>query len=449
MTVALALDAGLPPGLVDPRTGIIRRLEQPPLPADFPPAFRLVSAVLSDSRVFSPWPSDPVTAGCAFEHVHPALDAAIGEAVERYCGNIVRSALRKTSYAALRVAGAVAVDPAALALYSPGQYADPAFAYVPFDRELPVQWTRGRELPSGAPAWVPASLVWVTYTETGELPDEPRTNGTVPAGIAAGPTRTDAELSALLEVVERDALVLAWSCRQPLAEVAVPPWLRELAVDPARHLRLRCFDVPNELGLSVRAVLVRDAERGLLTLGSACRLDPDAATAKAATEALQLQLLARQLDDPGSGYMTRAAGGDGPLKPWRADRRYTASYRPDLADAIDPLCNLQLYLDPALQERFDAALAERVGLAGGTAGPGPGRPTSLAGVLDRLGALGHTVYSVDVTTSDLDDADLHVVRVVVPGYTSNWPPAYPFAGGERMAALAGADGPSLDLPLPH
>jgi ribosomal protein S12 methylthiotransferase accessory factor len=448
VTTTVALDSGLPDGLVDGRTGIVRRLEQPPLPPGFPVAFRLVSAVLSDSTVFSPWPSDPVTAGCALGDLQPARDAAVGEAVERYCGNIVRDGLVKSSYAALVAAGERAVDPTGLALYSPAQYAEPGFPYVAFDRDLEVRWTPGRTLGTSAPAWVPASLVWVTYTETGLLPGEPRTNGTVFAGIAAGPSRAAAEWSALLEVVERDTLVRAWSGGVPFVEVPAPAWVRELT-DPCPYLRFRHYEVVSDVGLGVRVAVVRDEDRAYLTLGSACRPDPAAAAAKAVVEALQLQLLVRQLDDESSAYAAMAARGDGPLKPWRADRRYTESYRPDLRDARDPICNLQLYLDPALQRRFEDALRERANRVTPGARRVAGAPRSLRETVERLGAPGHDGYSVEVTTSDLRDTGLHVARVVVPGFVSNGPPAYPFSAAGLLLERAGAPPAAHDLPLPH
>lgn len=195
-----------PHTLVDARTGIIRRLEPRPIHKHLPQALKLIASVLADTSRFGPWPSDPSGTGCAFWDADAATGAAIGEAVERYCGNLVPPDLIMASYEELTAADHTAVDPDTLALYSPVQLAQPGFPFVPFTRSLRVRWAQGRDLLTHRPVWVPASLIWVTWFEARPTSDEPRTNATIYAGIATGQSREAAEWSALCELIERDAM---------------------------------------------------------------------------------------------------------------------------------------------------------------------------------------------------------------------------------------------------
>lgn len=432
--------------LLDPRLGIIRRLEIEPLPAHLPAGLRHARAEIADSRAFSPWASDASSGGFSWWDDEAALGAAAGEAIERYCGNVVSgggAGLRRASFAELATAGEPAIDPADLALFSEEQHAIRGFPFVPFTRDLRVLWTRGEDLTTGTPCWVPASWVWTTWN-TGPAAGEPKTNGTIFAGIAAGRSREEAERGTLAELIERDAVHLAWTSGAPLPRLIPPRWMEPLLVGGGGAVTIELYHFPNEFGLPVIGALLRDHEADVLAMGQACRTDPMQAALKAVAEAAQLDLVARALADRESGLADRLAAVPGAsLHPWRADRTYASLFGPDWRGARDLLCHLQLYLDPALRE----PLAER--LIGpelpltGLSAPGP---ESRETYLKLLNERDLRAVSVDVTTPDVASAGLRVVRVVVPGLYSNAPAAFPYLGGCRLAAAGGVH---CTLPPPY
>lgn len=197
--------------------------------------------------------------------------------------------------------------------------------------------------------------------------------------------------------------------------------------------RLRGFQVPNLLGAPVVLCVAQgDADR----LGAGCALVPDAADpvaaagAKAAAEALvSLDTLDAVIDG--------IPEWSGVLRPHRDDRRYADDYRPDLSDATDLVCTLQLLADPRLAGRIIARL---------TSGRPDGRWHPGRIDLDAaLAARGLPVVTVDITPPDLDRLGLAVARVVVPGLRSTGPAAFPFLGD-------GAEPLPTDperLPMPH
>lgn len=417
------------------------------LPVHLPETLHLVESVPADTSCWSSWPSDPSGAGCAFWDHEAATGAALGEAVERYCGNLVPSGLPRASHDRLQADGVSAIDPTDLALYGDDQYEAPGFPFVRFTRSLPVRWALGRSLVSGLTTQVPASLVWVTYARGLPAAREPRTHAVMYAGIAAGRSREEATTSAILELLERDAVTITWTGGAQVDTLVPPTWLGTLAAGPTRDFDTRFLHFPSLVGAPVVGAVTRHRPTGYLAMGTACRPDPVAAALKALAEAFQLHLVVQQLDDPGSALCRLAAARESPLKPWRRDRRYAASYRGDLRDATDLGCDLQLALDPDEGTRLERELAggRTIGLSDLPCVPG-----DRDGLVARLAACDIEPVSVDVTTPDVRAAGLCVVRVVAPGLVSNAPAALPLLGGRRMRAALDRNGRSPGRrPLPY
>jgi ribosomal protein S12 methylthiotransferase accessory factor len=426
--------------LVDPRTGVIRRIRALETPRQLPACFEIIASELSDTTRFSCWPSDSAGAGYALGDPDAAYGAAIGEAVERYCGNLVPPGLRAGSYAEL---GDSASDPSRVALFSAEQYAAPGFPFRPMTRELPMEWADGVELGSGETIAVPASLVWVSYVAEAARAGLPPTNPIIQAGLAAGVGREAAEYSALCEVLERDAVAMAWHGRGGLRAVRPPDWLARLGRGALGTLRTRFFEFTGGFGPATVGALVADPATGYLTMGTACRPDPADGLRKALAEACQLQMFVAEYDDPESPYMLAARNPDSPLAPWRPGRDYAAAYRDDLRDVVDYGCHLQLYLDPAVRSRFERELAEAVSGEVSCACLPP-CPPDLGWLVERLNLAGYQVISVDVTTPDVAGTGLAAVRVLVPGLYSNSAAGLPFLGGTRIDPAN-----RRSLPLPH
>lgn len=437
--------------LVDPRTGIVRALEVADVPDRFPVGFALVHSRLADARRFGDWAVEASGAGYGFEGVAAAAAPAVGEAVERYCGNLVPPGLFVGSWHDANRAGLEPVAPEDLCLHAADQYESPGFPFVPLTRDLRMPWAAGRRLDDGAPAALPAALVWGSLPLRGPARDAPPVSGVVQAGLAAGVTCDAAAAGALREVLERDAMVMSWQGRGGLVRLQVPPPLATLAQGPGGYLQTRFLQFAADLGVPVIGALVRDRTTGYLSLGTGCHPDPVRGAVKALGEALQLQLLLARYGDPASPIGAAGMSATSPLRPWRADRRYGLSYREDLSDVRDYGCHLQLHLDPQVQEAFEADLegswrGER-DLGDLPCGPGTSRE-DLDHLLAVLGDHGMRAVAVDVTTPDVARLGLSAVRVAVPGCYGNSAAGLPLLGGGRLTErLAGR--PPRVLPLPH
>ncbi|WP_109507927.1 YcaO-like family protein [Nocardioides speluncae] len=412
--------------LVDGRTGVITRTEHYLNPPEWPDEFRVVGGSIAAVGFDRPWRADQLSTGTAFGSLQRATVSAMGEGIERYCGNFVPDGLVRASYAELVAAEYAAVEPASLCLFSAAQYALEGFPFVPFERGLPVRWAPGRDLATGAQALVPASIVYVNYF-LGSRMTEPLTNFVFYAGLAAGPDRRAAETAAMEELIERDGVELWWDSGEPAVGVELPDDLLQTmtaCADPA--LEYVVLQIPGPWRVPVLGVAVRDPELDIVALGTAARPDPANAVLKAAGEAISLRSLSKGLLDRGAGLWQAAELGlfdSGALKPWRADRHYLDSYAADFHDVTDLLCQSQIYLDPRTRPWTEHLFAPPSRVPLSDIAPVEGEPwTYYRDELTRIG--GRPPVSVDVTTADIAEAGLSVVRVVAPGVYTNAPAGF-------------------------
>jgi ribosomal protein S12 methylthiotransferase accessory factor len=425
-----------PDRLVDPRTGVVTRLRRIIHHPSIPRELITVHAHVAAMRRIGPWLTDPVAAGTSFESEAHARQASIGEAVERYCGDIVRpDLLRVATWSELAEAGEHAVDPDQLVLFSGRQHARPGFPFVPLTRSDRVHWVSGRSLTGGRPAWLPASLAYGNW-HTGPFKDIPPTNNPFYPGLAAGPNLEFALAAGIAEVVERHATMVWWANAQPLP--AVRPSTRLAALWSGRpDQRAWLVALDNEFGVPVLAGVVEHRGEQLFTMGFAARHDPEAAALKAWAEALTLQDGARDLLDPDGGYRQSAGRGEINsefIKPWRADRRYLDDYRPDFRDAVDLMCQVQIHLDPRAPEVVrpwvDTAASR-------TLEDLPRLPEqSLDAYRAAVEGRGYEIFYADITTRDVACTGMRVVRVLIPGLVPNFAAAFPFHGRGRLRDVA-------------
>ncbi|MGE3288924.1 MAG: YcaO-like family protein [Pseudonocardia sp.] len=417
--------------LVDPRFGPVLRVVRQQRPPELPPGFVAYGAAVADTRRFAHWQADPFASGASLVDPAAARAAAIGEAVERYCGNAVPTGLPRRTHRELAAAGIAALDPAELVLYSERQYHRPGFPYVRFTADLPVRWCTAADLDTGEPVEVPASVAHLNF-HAGPYADEPATHFVILPGIAAGCSHDEAVDAALAEVCERDAVTTWWQRGAPV--LGLPADVRSevatLLADPTRDpvIDYTLFGVPSDLGVPVVGALLDDRARGIVTMGSSCHEDLGTAATKAVTEAIQLRAFSVDLLDPASPVRRGFAAGHRDarvLAEFRDDRCYLDAQLPDFAAAVDFASHAQLWLDPRMRVHLDRLHTPP------DIPTAPGLP-AVGSLRRHLADRGHRVLVVDLTTPDVAAAGLHVVRVLVPGLYPNAPAAVPFLGGERL-----------------
>lgn len=378
-----------------------------------------------------------ITAGASWQDETRAIEAALGEAAERYCGTLIPSGLRTTTAKHLRHTGERVLSGDDLALHSLNQHEQPGFPFVPLSEETEAAWVPAEDVQDGSMVFVPASVVYL-----GDITEHyavPATNYPVGAGIAAGTSREQAIEGALGEMVERHALGTAWARGVLFPAVEILP-----AISAAGRLAgvetVHAWAVPDTFDLPVLLVSVSDAKRDLIGFGCALRETAAAAMWKAFSEALLSLQSAQALDDQTHPIHELTSAGRTPLKPHRVDRQYRKDYAADWRDVTDIACHAQLLLDPIFRRDVMDRLA--------APGAPTGLPSSRSGALRQLlNRQGRRLLVVDVTSADIRMANLHVVRVIVPGLRATAPAAFPFLGGHDFDGENAAGLCTLPVPL--
>jgi ribosomal protein S12 methylthiotransferase accessory factor len=378
---------------VSPLTGVVRGLSET-LAA--PGELRLVSigCELADGV---PTIGTPLESYTGSEHWSrdAAEAAAIGEALERYSGSYIPHERVVVSSAV--DLGGEAVDPNRFALFSEDQYARSGFPFRRFRPETVVGWVEGFSVPDGRPAFLPAQLVFMPWERC--RPEEVRVGHATSSGLACAATLEEAILTGLLEVVERDAFMLAWHNRLslPLLDWSgddelvrldrryfAPSGLRYSAVDLSIFL-----GVPTVLGV----VHGRPGRLGALGVGAASAPRIADAWRKALAEAFSVCR-------------------------WVADR---ALEEPELlgrpAETIQTFDDHTLYYageERARRAAFLDAGCEVRGVGDVEPVEGDNVLELIEAVCGRLAARGVSAYAVDVTSPDVAAAGLSVVHVLAP-----------------------------------
>jgi ribosomal protein S12 methylthiotransferase accessory factor len=395
-------------------------------------------ANVARTNVYAPWEADRFGFGAALGNDDRARNAALGEAVERYCGNVVAGPFITASYRQLQTAGYTAVDPAEFALYSTQQYATAGFPFVPFTHDLEVEWIQGQDLHTNSDVLIPASLVYLNYYR-GIRAELPATNALMYAGIATGGSRSHAERFALEEVMERDASTIWWASGAAADEVTDGDLIVSQLDDPETASRsVRILALPSPFDVPVMAAFIEDAAREIVAFGAACRADPIEAATKAVVEAFGLFGITLQLLNPNSDVwraIRQGNIGSHIFRRHRADRRYADDFRPDLRDLVDLPAVAQLYLDPRMAgQPLNRLRVFRKRITFGDV-PAIADDQARTVYLDRVAAAGLRALSVDLTTPDVAAAGLTVVRVLVTGTYGNAAAAFPYLGGSRLYEL--------------
>jgi ribosomal protein S12 methylthiotransferase accessory factor len=385
----------LPPleTFLSPYTGLVTALVEF---AHAPDEMRLVScgAVAADAAPLG-GPRPTGSSGGSHWLRAAARAAALGEALERHSAAYVPPPGGVLATAA--ELGDVAVPPRRFALFHPAQHAADGFPFVPFTEHTRIRWVRGFSLQDGGEAWLPAQLVYLPVASPDA--DEELIAYATSSGVACAATPEEAVLSALLELIERDAFMLAWRNRLSLPRL---DWSddRHLSRLDDRYfartgLRYSAVDLSVFFGVPAALGVVHGAsgELGALGVGAGCGSSIEVAWRKALAEAFAVHSHVRDALYERPDLLGRRA----------AEIRsfddhiffYGSEERASAASFLDSSNELRSTRE--IESLEGAHLCAVIG-----------------DVVRRLDARGVASYAVDVTAPDVREAGVAVVRVVCP-----------------------------------
>lgn len=371
-----------PRSVFDPRYGIVRELTSTPVLGG---AVWIAKAEMANSWFSPGW--DLVTLGKGVTREAAEL-SAIGEAVERYTSTTWGRA-EANEHAGLSI-------PIESFSHWPNVDCKSAAALLPQHGLVAA----GESFPSGEKCWLPAAVVFLDHPAPGQEGHYAIPNSN---GLGAGFNLETATISALLEVIERDALMRAWRDRRCVGRLQ-PDSLGDTVVRLLVTLRaaeLSCELVLLESAGGAATVIALLKPNGTkiprLSVGCAARLDLSEAAFAATLEAIQVrQALSEMLVNPNIFVKAEALVSRTAIARQPIDHALLYGVNADTT-AIQFLVNAPLISAPC-------SMADRIADS-----------TSLA---QSLTGQGYDIYRVDLTTSDIAAMGWRCVRVVSPQLVS-------------------------------
>ncbi len=401
------------PELVDWRFGIIRSVREIPTDEDDPNFFHY-SSETGDTSQFTRLRNFGYNGGVSTVR-EVAVAKAMGEAVERYCSAIFD--YRELTYCSFNELDALAVNPSDFALHSPEQYAEPGFPWKPFTPSSPVAWTPGIQLATGVQKLVPAAMVFAPYHYVSNLPDTPICQP-ISTGLACGHSFESASLSALCEVIERDAFTLTWQARLscPLISTeSLPPLAKEMLSRFARiGIEVVLVDITKDIQLPtvMTIALSRASTSPALAFAASTDTTPELAIVKSIEELAHTRKYAKLVMNCMPSITVDVPNGHPEVIDQRTHLRFYCGQ-----DSIQ-------YAKFAWSSRKSRSVTEIPRLRS------ENHQGRLAELVEMLTARGLDPIVCDLTTPDIRELGLCVVRAVIPGM-------HPLFMGYRNRALGG------------
>lgn len=398
MNISLKRLSDLSEYLVDRRVGIIGYVGELPRHAGAPDFFHFFARACN-TKAFGQFENFNNAGGASISR-DLALAKAVGEAVERYCSAIYDlTALPLCSY---EEAPFPCVPPAEFALHSPEQYEQPGFMWVPFEESTPIRWTAALDPLTGESVHVPAAMVYMPYYYYRGSGDTPICQP-ISTGMACHCSPAEAAIAAASEVIERDALMITWQAMLSMPHIAAETLSDENYDRLQRFERLggqvTLLDITLDVGMPTVLSVLSNAQEEL------------PARVFAASSALSPETAVRQS-----------------LEELAHTRRYCHAIKswlprivpnpPSHDNVVDQLSHLNFWTDQRNAHLADFLLQSKIRMSfddmGNLETEAPGRDLEVLCL--RVRAVGHRLLLVDLTTPDVRDLGITVIRALIPGF---------------------------------
>lgn len=374
-------------------------------------------------------PIDP-RAGGVGTTLDEAINPAMGELLERYClFKFSGTDSIYATYAELKDHHDTVVDIKYLRLFSSAQYSDKC-PFAVFGEISPTQWILGTNLLNGSSIYVPAQLVCLTNACPEE---EPWYFYSTSTGCAASRSMESTIYKAILEVIERDALMIRWYGRfpPPLLDLNINDLFDRtvLRSDPMLSVKFYDLSIEGTLPVVACALLDNSGRHCYLVLSSAAAATLEEAARKAVLEAGQgrphIKLLARNATTCTDNF-------------------------------FDLDSNCRFYADPRNRNYVDWFLS------GTSHSPSSSVSLSTSGkstncldsILTECVQHNWTPIALDITSDDVREHGIFACKVIIPELMSLCISAFPFLSHPRLTCYRNSKKlgtPRNDVPawIPH
>ncbi|HEX3542506.1 MAG TPA: YcaO-like family protein [Acidimicrobiales bacterium] len=348
---------------------------------------------------------------------------AVVEAVERYCFALPHDATLVERRSYRQVAGSAVPLERFRSLTDAQLRSRPSVRFPGPDDA--IDWAWAYSLTRKEFALVPAVFA---YPTVGLGPPNNLTTSVHSTGVSCHVSVEAALLAGLLEVVERDAIMLHWLHRRPPRRITPSESpAGDLVALLQGHFTLDDFefvllDITTDTSIPTICcqAISANPRRPAAAFGAACRTEPVAAARKALFEVAQVLSGLDGLKCDATTVLAESAV----RYIWDHARFYASA---STAPIIEFLTSSE---ESVGLDAVGEAVPERLGVGGG-----------LQSCVDRLAARGLEVLAVDLTPEDVARCGLRTVKVLVPGMIDiNGDARFPNLGATRVRTAPSAMG---------
>ncbi len=385
------------PSLLDPKVGIITDVSEHPLEVDSPRFFRFNGSA-ANTEAFGEYRNFAIGGGAATDR-ELALAKTVGEAVERYCAAIYDK--EEYPLCSYNEAPFTCVHPETFALYGQIQYDHEKFDFDPFTVDSPVRWMPAHNLSKNNITHVPASMVYVPYYFY-ENEDETPIIQPISSGLSCHCSYEEAVIGGICEVIERDDFMITWQAQLSRRKIrleslsATNKDLISRFTEFGYHIDL--IDISNET--TIPGVLAVGTHRGSnyvpLVVAASVAMSPEEAVKKALEELAHTERYAYQIKTE----LPR-------VEP-----------HPEFDNILGQTHHVNLWVDPKMKKHaeFLTASDQWIDFDQLVDHSNPTPKSELDHLVEVISKSGYEVLVTDITTSDISELGMHVIRAIIPGY---------------------------------
>jgi ribosomal protein S12 methylthiotransferase accessory factor len=414
--------------LIDPKTGIIKQVEIV-RGMEIDPEVFLVHAEPCDTTPLIGIKAANRGAACSVNSDR-AMVRACGESIERYCSSFFN--INSFVYASendFRKNGVKYVHVHDVYPFSEKQFRQQGFPYKKVLDTTKIRWTEGYDFLTNETIMLPASCVYVPYLF--DMAVEPFTHMPISTGLAAGQNVDYCIMKGIMEIFERDALMLVWNMRLACPRVSTESCYGLLPeIDtilnagrkdgPQWYINLLTLDINVPI---ISAALINNSNPPLSSFGIAANQDPVYALLLALEEAALTRMLLNRSEEILSN--PRYIHGN-----YNTLRAHMLAH----ATSMNLRKQLNFLTDIGTEISFDSILNN-----------------SKSDPIEEIKKLGLNIFCKNITTSDINSYGFKVTRTIIPGLQPlDNDHRFRFLGGSRIPIIRKKYNQHLKInPYPH
>lgn len=416
--------------LVDSRTGIIHSLDKKYNEIVGLIPMQMISAYTTDTLDRESNVTAPTSAmsglGYDFNSLDRAKERAIGESIERYCSLFLNNPVIKSKVKDIKNG----INLLNITRCSEEQILNNNLHFKRISPDAEFNWVKGNdEMNQGEEKWIPIELV---YLHGFDNPSPIRE--ITSTGLAAGSTLFEAKVNGMLECIERDAFTIMWQNRLSMPIInhqSIKDNLIISILDQIEQMGLEVtiLDITSDIGVPSYLTVIKGEDDPYTTYGASTDFYPNEALLSSIREASACYNL--NVRAYLEGFNTRLKDTDfSNFSSFTEFHQHAALYAYQKnSEAIDFLFQGEVV-------DFQRDNSTHI--------------TNYHDLLQRLRNLGIEMYSVDITSSDIKKAGLHVARVIMP-QVAFLEVSYPMLNCERIFNVPLKLGYSTNIlnPYPH